>query len=352
MPVTFDVPIETAGKRGRRIEQAQALSESARLNIASTAWQVRANLRTSLINFAAASQREQILRREQDIREKIVRSLQQQLEAGAVSSFDVSQARIALSQLQLDLADARQEAMDARMHVAAAVGVPARALDGVQLDYDLAASPTDASALTTAELRAAALTNRADILGALADYAASQSALQLEIAKQYPDVHLGPGYSWNTGSSGDNLWQLGLTVELPVLNQNQGPIAEAEARRAEAAARFNALQAEVLNEIDRATSGWRVAEENQATLEKLAVGVRKRNEDVAAQVRAGALDQTDQLNADMELAADELAQLAGRVKVQQAFASLEDAVQRPLAAMQPAVIEQSPRAQAMNQNQP
>jgi outer membrane protein TolC len=66
----------------------------------------------------------------------------------------------------------------------------------------------------------------------LAEYNASQSALQLEIAKQYPDIHLNPGYEFDQG---DNKWSPGLTVTLPILNQNKGPIAEAEAKRTEAA---------------------------------------------------------------------------------------------------------------------
>jgi len=352
VPVTFDVPIETAGKRQRRIEQAQSLSESARLNIATTAWQVRANLRASLIDFTAATRREQILRRQQAAREKIVQSLEQQLQAGAVSALDLSQARLALTQLQLDLADARQQAADARVRVADAVGVPVRALDGAELTYDLATIPANATALTSAELRAHALTNRADILGALADYAASQSALQLEIARQYPDLHLGPGYSWNSGSAGDNQWELGLTVELPVLNQNQGLIAEAEARRTVAAATFNALQAKVITDIDRATAAWQVARENVSMLESMAAAQKNQSDAVAAQVQAGASDQVDLLNSQIELAAGELAQLDGHVKLQQSFAALEDAVQRPLATLKPSIIEQSQRPQAMTQNQP
>lgn len=352
VPVTFDVPIETAGKRRRRIEQARSVSESARLNIATTAWQVRANLRSSLIDFAAATRRGKILRDEQAARAKIVQMLEQQLQAGAVSAIDVSQARIALSQATLDFADARQQAADARVRVADAVGIPVRAIDGVEIVYDLSARRADAAALTGSELRQQALTNRADILGALADYAASQSALQLEIAKQYPDVHLGPGYSWNSGSSGDNEWSLGVTVELPILNQNQGPIAEAEARRAVAAATFRALQAKVITDIDRATAAWQVAGENVSTLESLAAAQQKQSDAVAAQVKAGASSQLDLLNAEVELATGELAQLDGRVKLQQSFAALEDAVQKPLPALQPSVIEQPQGPQAMNQNQP
>ena len=47
--LTSDLPLETAGKRGHRIEAAGHLSESARLNIATVAWQVRSTLRSGRI---------------------------------------------------------------------------------------------------------------------------------------------------------------------------------------------------------------------------------------------------------------------------------------------------------------
>ncbi len=58
---------------------------------------------------------------------------------------------------------------------------------------------------------------------------------------------------------------LGLTLELPILDQNQGPIAEAEARRKLAAAKFVELQSQVIGEIDRAVAGFRVAQEQLQT---------------------------------------------------------------------------------------
>jgi len=121
--------------------------------------------------------------------------------------------------------------------VTQAIGVPAAALSTVNISLEwVLPKETD---LTSSQLRRQALCGRPDVLTLLAEYAASQSALQLEIARQYPDVHLGTGYQWDQE---ENKWSLGLTVELPLLNRNEGPIAEAKAARLQAAARLEALQ--------------------------------------------------------------------------------------------------------------
>ena len=323
---SLDIPLETAGKRGYRRAQAAHLADAARLNLAAAAWQVRVDLRSALLDLAAADRREQLLRSELSLQEEIVRRLDQQVEAGAASSSEALPARIARHKTGIDLADAQRQAGESRSRVAEIIGVPARALDGCRRVWDWLA-PENGTELTTAEVRRAALLSRPDILGALAEYEASQSALQLEIAKQYPDVHLQPGYEFDQG---DSKWSLGLTVELPVFNHNQGPIAEAKARRREAAARFNALQAKVLAEIDRAIAAYHFIETNSAAIEALARAQAKRAESIQAQFNSGAVERLDLLNARLESAAAESLRLENRVKLQQALAALEDAVHRPL----------------------
>ncbi len=329
VPVTFDVPVETAGKRRRRIEQANHLSESARLNIATTAWRVRSELRSSLVDFVGAQRRTGLLQQQVAWQKEIMDRLRSQWQAGAVSAPELTAVQVALARTSADLADAQSRLAAARVDVAGAMGVPAAALDAVSLSFELSQNP-DADPLTSAEARRTALRSRADILGALAEYAASQSALQLEIAKQYPDLHLGPGYAWNAGSASDNEWSLGLTLELPVLNHNAGPIAEAAARRAAAAARFLALQAKVIGEIDRAVAVYHAGRKSLAELQSLRTAQETQQAGVEAQLQAGAVDQLDLLNARLEANTAAVVELEGQVKLQQAFGALEDAVQRPI----------------------
>jgi outer membrane protein TolC len=90
---------------------------------------------------------------------------------------------------------------------------------------------------------------RFDVRQAVAAYAAAEATLGLELARQYPDVHLGPGYQFDQGQ---NKWSVGLSVDLPILNRNEGPIAEAAAARDEAAAKLLATQATAIADVEQA----------------------------------------------------------------------------------------------------
>ena len=324
-----DVPVETAGKRGRRIARAQHVSEAARWNIATAAWQTRSNVRASLLDFRLAGQRVSLLENQLAVQERIVKLLEQRLEVGAISRLELTAARIALNKSRLDLGDAKSKSAAARAHLAESLGVSVSALDGADLSFDFAARSTEA--LTSDEARRVSLRGRSDILSALSDYAAAEAELRLQIAKQYPDVHLNPGYQFDQG---DNKWTLGITFELPVLNQNQGPIAEARARRQEAAARFTELQAKVIGEIDRTVAAYRAANEQLTAADSLLDAERQQQQSVEAQLRAGAADPLDLLNVQFELGAAALAQLDGQARLQQSVGALEDALQRPIDATQ------------------
>ncbi len=346
--VTFDVPIETAGKRGYRMAQARHLSESARLNVATAAWQVRNGLRVALTDHLAAEKREAILGRQGAFLESIVASLDQRFQAGAVSGAELAPTRIALNRARIELLDARQQRADSRVRLAEAMGLPAAALTGIGLQDGFDPNTGALATMLTPDARREALQSRSDILAALAEYEASQSALQLEIARQYPDIHIGPGYQYDQG---DHKFTLALNAELPVFNQNQGPIATAKAKRNEAAARFIGVQAKAIAEIDRATASFRIARENLAAMDSLSETQKRQLATVEQQVQAGAAERLDLLNARIDAAGGDLLRLAAETKLRQSAAALEDAVQRPLSAPGPSA-EQSPRAPRANPNEP
>jgi outer membrane protein, heavy metal efflux system len=321
----LEIPIETAGKRGYRIAQAKHLSESARLKIFSSAWDIRSRLRQAFLELWAARESESLLNIQVAFQAENLKILEAQRAAGEASLYDLTQARIALDSARLAALDASSQSARALVSLAGAIGVPLKAVEPVAFSFegflDLRAD------LPAAEVRRRALLSRADILSSLSEYDAAQSALRIEIAKQYPDISLGPG--WQLDQT-DNKWTLGLSLILPLLNRNKGPIAEAEARRAELAAQFLSLQARVIEQIDGAVAACRSAIEKSKTADELQERLRKQEESAKVLYRVGEISKSELLSIQLELAAVSLARLEALVKAQQAIGELENAIQNPL----------------------
>ena len=332
IPVTLDIPIETAGKRGKRIAEAKELSEAARWDFISAAWQTRSQVRAALLNYYQAQENQILIERQEMAQSNVVRLLDEQVHAGSASDYDLTQARVAWQTTQLSVQDGLGQLNQSRAALAAALGVPLHALDGVSFSFiELNRFPQD---LTKPDVRRQALFNRADVRGALAAYAASQSALQLEIANQYPDIHLGPGYAYNNGNAGDNQFSLGVTMDLPILNHNEGPVAEAEAKRTQAADHFLTVQAAALSQIDSALAGYDAALNESATAKSLLVNLQKQLDSAREQAQMGEVDSLTLANAESAYCTGAQNQLGAQIKAQQALGALEDAVQSPLTLSQ------------------
>ena len=337
--LNLDIPIETAGKRGYRIDRAHYLSEAARLAIAGTAWQVRSRVRSTLLDLYFAQQTQTVLLQQQTLQQNNVVLLEHRLALGMASQPEITQARIALNQTALAFNETLKLQAEARAKLASALGVSSKAIESISISSDIFTSIPE---LPTMEVRQQALLSRPDILSALAEYAASQSALQLEIARQYPDLHLGPGYSWDAGA---RKWALGLSLVLPIFNQNQGPIAEAKALRLQAMSAFNASQARAIGEIDASLANYRAIQSKLAAADTLLAAQNKQIRNAMASFKAGQTDKVALLGSQLEMSQIAISRIDVLAKTQQALGALEDAVQRPLIApaLLPDAVQDNPR---------
>jgi outer membrane protein TolC len=322
----LDIPIETAGKRGYRVDQASHLSEAARLAIGNEAWKVRAQVRDALLALYAARERCADLSRKAEALQQVVQMVTKRRSVGENSGPDVDAAVLVATQAQADLAAAQSARQDALAQLASAIGVPIAALDGVQFDLDefgTAPPPPPAD-----DAQRDAIFHRADLLASLAQYAAAESALQLEVAKQYPDIHLGPGYTYDTGTHKIGFGLAGIT--LPIFDQNQGNIAQAEAKRKEAAARTAALQDSILGDLDHALAHYRASLAAVQLSARHLTTARHQLDSQAASFASGNTDRLTLTQATADYEANETTHLDAVVAAQKAAAALEDAMQRPL----------------------
>ena len=334
--------IETFGKRGDRTKEAQALMAAARADLTTVTWQVRGGVRDALMNLWAAQQHLALVQQRLDLEEQLVRLLEHRFAAGAASALDVARERTNRNQNSLAARDAERQDVLARTQLADAIGIPLAALDGVDVSFAAIERPEQPGAeLSSGELRRTALVDRSDVQALLAQYAAAESAVALQIANQYPNITLSPGYGYDTGQ---HKYLLLPAADLPIFNRNQGPIAAALAARDAAAARFTGLQTQVIEAVDGATAQYQAATRALASAAAWLADAQDRERRTSRWFQAGEADRPTLLTAQLERIAAEQSRFDALAQQRQALGAVEDALQHPFyGPTMPASSDTNPR---------
>jgi outer membrane protein TolC len=156
----ISIPIETAGKRGFRIDKTEHLTEAARLRIADTAWIVRGRLRLAMLEVYAAQEAEHLLQQQLTFQQTMAGRLEQQLLAGEISQLEVTRSHLALNQLRLNVSAARKRCAESRVQLATAIGLPVEALIGIKLDFTSLSKPPKLDSIPDQRLKDVALQER------------------------------------------------------------------------------------------------------------------------------------------------------------------------------------------------
>jgi len=327
LTLDFAFPIETAGKRGHRIQVARSLDQAARFDLADSAWTIHSGVRAALLNYLLASRNLKLFRSEEKVREDQVNILEQIFSAGEIPRQSVDLGRIELSKTHLAISMAEGQARETKAALAAAVGLPVAALQSADFSWPNIDTPPSAEFLSPEEIQRDAVLNRLDLRRALEQYAAAEAGLELEIAKQYPDINIGPGYTYEETHS---FFTLLASTTVPLFNRNQGPIAEAEARRKEAAAAFLERQAQVIAKSERALAVYTAALKELAEAESLRKLQKTQLQIMQQTIRAGVDTRLSLDNVEIQSWVLARAQLDALLRAQRALGELQDSVQRPL----------------------
>ena len=323
---SLDLPLETAGKRRTRTAVATAQNSSARYQLAATAWKVRNRVRLAMLSLWKTRESMKLVAQNREDQAALADLFERRYSAGEIGLAEVVPLRIAAGQGRMALDEARTQAQLAETALARSIGISAQALVGRPIDFTAVGRPPAENTPSEGQLRQWALQGRVDILAALADYAAAEASIKLEIARQYPDLNLGPGYTWDQGA---DRWSLGLSLTLPIFNRNRGAIARAEADRTAAAARFDSLQSGILGDLEHARADYLASRENERTAESVLAQQRHQLSSAEARLRAGETGRTEWLGSRLLYDEAASARLATLAQVQTSLGALEDAVQRP-----------------------
>jgi outer membrane protein TolC len=328
MGVGLAFPIITAGKRGYAIQYANNISAQAEFSLAELAWRVRSQVRSALLNYLLDERNAALAQAAEQLQQARLRSASEQLELGEISRPDLETIRGAFLDAQMTLHTVEGRLAPDLATLAAAIGIPLTALEQVQLVWHSLEDMPSLSVLTKNEVRREAVLNRLDVRRALADYQAAQSNLQLEIARQIPNFQLGPGYQYEERQS---YFTTSVSIELPIFNHNEGPIAQAEAQRKQAAANLMATQANVIAQCEQAFAQYRAnykvlqaAQAVRANFQRAQVPMAHRT------LQAGESDWFSLNNVQLQSSAADKVWIDSVFQTQAAVGQLEDAIQKPL----------------------
>lgn len=332
-----DIPLDIGGRRQARISATDLAALQALYDYGEAVWTVRTALAKARAERLAADDEIALAGEIEAVRQARADRLDRRVAAGEDDRGLALAARGELEVARRRVADARARRAAADAALAAALGAPVAAVRELRL-APVAAPPTGFD--VPAAARAAALTRR-DVLRAVVDYDLAEGVLRLEVAKQCPEVHVGPGYTYDHGVT---KLPFNLALTLPPQDLNRAAIAQAEAKRAEAGHALEAVQAAALSSIDAADAALAAARVTAAQVQ--ARDIPNADALAAATARsltAGAADRVDELGARAVALETRLTLLDARKTQALAGVDLEDALRAPFDPAERALLETTSR---------
>ena len=324
----LEIPIETANKRQIKVEEALHLQEAARIDVADVAWQLRSHIAKDLLSYYENSAQQKQLNNALTVQNSLVALLEKRLKLGSASSTELNAAKLLQQKAQFLSNSEQTKSAEIRAALAADVGLSNEKFALLQLkslDIESALSNTP----STESSQEKALLNRLDIRRSLAKYAAAESKIKLEIAKQTPDISLSPGFAFEFG---DSIWSLGFSTLLNLLNKNQTLIAEAMQLREIEGAQFEALQANVIAEVSLANVAYMASQQNINQVKQQLSAQQQYTQKLQRQLDAGLIDRLDLTQNKLNTTLLEQQLINAKFQQLNALLTLENSVQTPLNA--------------------
>ncbi len=323
---TLSLPIETAGKRQRRLAAAEADAASGEAEIARTTAATRNRVRRAFHALLAAQRRVEEQEASLALARRAAGAAGDRFNAGAAPRLDVLQAELAATQAANDADAARGVLEAARSDLNTQLGRPPRTAVTAVGDLLAAGTVPDADAAVTGALRGStelALLDRR--------IAAQAARVDLARAQQVPNPTVQgalthdaqPEFVWG--------WRAALSVTLPIFTRHRPEVEAEEAALDQLKAERAAAAAQVAGEVTSAVAQAAAARQQALHFRD---DILPRAQEVAGlaeeSYRAGetglvALLQALQANRDLRLRA-----VQAGLDLQVALADLEQAIGAPL----------------------
>jgi cobalt-zinc-cadmium efflux system outer membrane protein len=241
------MPIETGGKRGRRIAVSQAAVEVTGAELTQTMVEIRTAVRRAYVDRLIAEARLSLFQELQGLAVRARDAARQRFDAGSAPRLEVLQAELARADAENQVTTAEGAATAARIQLNALLALPHEAPTALATPLDVGPPP----ATETVRLAQAASADVV-VLDRLLDE--QRARVALATAMQVPDlapeatVTRGAEPEFSTG------WRVGLSVAVPLFTRHRAGVRVEEATLAQLTAEREAAVARIAGEVTAAVA--------------------------------------------------------------------------------------------------
>ena len=226
-------PLEVGGKRGARVAAGRAALDAARARLVQSKADFAFALTDAYAQAEAAERRVALAEEAVTLSDETLRASRALVDAGKEAELRTLQAQAALTGARASLEEARAERTGAFSRLTALVGstTPYTSLsDSLLTNPKVTSQPGDIDALSTPA-----------VLAAEADREAAARRVRIERTRAVPDVTVSAGVRRFSGDDSTALIA-GVSLPIPVFDQNRGNITAAQGELQAAEARLNAAR--------------------------------------------------------------------------------------------------------------
>jgi len=331
--LSIDIPIATNNKLAIKVEKAQQYAEAAKMDVAQTAWQLRHQIAADLTAYHQNQAETALLTETLAAQSSITSMLEKRVAAGVASRTELSTVSLLALQSEHALSEKQAQFKQIKAKLAADVGLSHEKFDTVNikpLDLDDVLT-NQAKALnapsTEKTLQADALLNRIDIRRSLAEYAAAEAEIRLQVAKQTPDITLSPGILFDFG---DTVWSLGFSSLLNSLHKNTALINQATQLREIQGKQFEHLQATTIAELNQSHVRYLAAQQTLQQAEALVAKQLSQMQTMQKQFDAGLIGKVALKKFALNSIVARQQMLASKFKLLIIANDIENVMQKPL----------------------
>jgi outer membrane protein TolC len=244
---------------------------------------------------------------------------------GNVSALDVGMLDLDVGRLKLERSELRMQVAERRSELAALIGVSRRQLEHLRTPQISAPQLPDTAALVK-KLAA----NNTDLAVLRADHAVAEAALRLEVANQYPDLHIGTSGEQEPGEE-TRFLELSAGIDLPLFDRNQEAITAASETRTVVRTAYRTKAAKLLTALEASQATAVLIDERRGILrEELQPHADKNLEQARKLLEAGQIDVLRYLELKRGVRELRMAELAILADAIEAVLDIEGLVGAPL----------------------